>query len=181
MKNITELTITRYRTSFEKDSSGKRTKIRTPYTAKREVKIASAGKRFAHLFLDMMVFVFPIQIIQIFVFMSNNDPFDREYQTINYILGLLFYVVYFGGYFCAEYFFGITLGKLVTGSVVINKYAEKPTVKEAIVRTIVRIVPFEPITFLFGRGWHDRWSETWVVSKKEKLKLHELLHRENNL
>ena len=59
--------------------------------------------------------------------------------------------------------FGWTIGKLATGTRVINKKGRKPTVGDVIGRTLMRFVPFEPLTVLFGRGWHDSASDTRVV------------------
>lgn len=71
--------------------------------------------------------------------------------------------------------FQTTVGKMLTKTVVINDYAQKPTTKQILGRSLSRIVPFEALSCINGRGWHDKWSGTWVVEIKEKDKLQKLL------
>lgn len=57
---------------------------------------------------------------------------------------------------------GRTLGKLVTGSKAIRQDGGPITWKDAFVRSLCRVVPFEVFSG-FGTPWHDRWSNTQVV------------------
>ncbi len=170
---ITELEITRYRTSHQKDAYGNRQKIRTPYIAKRPVKVVSGGRRFAHFFIDLIIFSFlmlPLEMIDAF---AAYLP-----QTLAGVIFMSFfptYIAYALYYFLFESLIQSTPGKLLTQTIVINEYGQKPTISELIVRSLVRIVPFEPLSCLSERGWHDVWSKTWVVRKEEKQKILELL------
>ncbi len=64
-----------------------------------------------------------------------------------------------------EMLFGRTLGKLLTGTRVVNLQGECPTAGQVCVRTVVRWVPFDAWSFLWGDdvGWHDSWANTRVV------------------
>lgn len=171
---ITEIPITRYRTSYEKDKYGNRKRVRTPYKAMRKVKVVAGGRRVAHYFIDS--FIFSLLLV----------PFDLVYPTVGYIPNSLFgvpfailfpasilYVLYYFGF---ESLIQTTPGKFLTGTVVINEYGQKPTPKQSIVRSLVRLVPFERLSCLLNdRGWHDTWSGTWVVRKAEAEKLLELM------
>ncbi len=172
-KKITDLEITRYRTSHQKDSFGNRHKIRTPYIGKRPVNVVEGGRRFAHFFIDMVIFSFlmlPLELVYAFV--------DYTPQTAAGAVFMSFfptYIAYALYYFVFESLLQSTPGKLLTQTVVINEYGQKPTTRELVVRSLVRIVPFEPLSCLSERGWHDEWSKTWVVRKEENRKIQELL------
>jgi uncharacterized RDD family membrane protein YckC len=63
---------------------------------------------------------------------------------------------------------GRSLGKLITGTKVINLEGKRPKPLTILGRSFARLVPFEPFSF-FGneRGWHDRWSDTRVVDMRK--------------
>lgn len=84
-------------------------------------------------------------------------------------------------YTVMEYYFQQTPGKMLTGTVVINEYAEKPSFRICLLRTLCRMVPFEAFSCMEtpSRGWHDKWTHTYVVPKKEVAKLKELLQKNN--
>jgi hypothetical protein len=59
---------------------------------------------------------------------------------------------------------------------VIDEYGNKPDFEKLIIRSLIRLVPFEIFSCWFSdRGWHDRWSDTFVVSDQEYEKLQILL------
>lgn len=60
---------------------------------------------------------------------------------------------------------GRSLGKLLTGSVAVSHDFRRLTWKDAVLRSLCRIIPFEPISGLFGSWWHDRLTRTHVVTK----------------
>lgn len=80
-------------------------------------------------------------------------------------LGMLILIMY---YIPMETIFGFTVGKLVTGTRVVNENGEKPNLVQVILRTVARFIPFEPFSVLLTaetRGWHDSLSGTYVVRK----------------
>jgi uncharacterized RDD family membrane protein YckC len=60
-------------------------------------------------------------------------------------------------------FGGRTLGKLITGSKAVREDGTSLTWKDACLRSLSRMVPFEPFSALGGAPWHDRWTKTTVV------------------
>jgi uncharacterized RDD family membrane protein YckC len=51
---------------------------------------------------------------------------------------------------------------------VVDENGDRPGTLQIVIRTLVRFVPFEAFSVAFaddGRGWHDRWSQTYVVRK----------------
>lgn len=71
----------------------------------------------------------------------------------------------------------------LTKTVVIDEYGNKPDLGTLLLRNVIRIVPFEHLSCLGGKysyGWHDKWSETWVVTETERDELKRLqLENEN--
>lgn len=70
-------------------------------------------------------------------------------------------------YFLFEAIFGVTLGKIITGTKVSDCFGNKPSLIAILIRSIVRVIPFEALSFLStnGRGWHDYFSGTYVIYK----------------
>jgi uncharacterized RDD family membrane protein YckC len=60
---------------------------------------------------------------------------------------------------------GRTLGKLITGTVAVKDDGGNLTFKDALVRSVCRLIPFEPFSAFGGRPWHDTISNTMVIKK----------------
>ena len=92
---------------------------------------------------------------------SAHDPSGLGVSLLRQVVVDFTYCV------CLEFLFGVTLGKLFTGTRVVAVDGSRPSLTAVIVRTLVRLLPFEPLSFLFGggppRGWHDTMSSTRVV------------------
>jgi len=76
--------------------------------------------------------------------------------------------VFFFYYFAFEVLLQRTPGKFITGTKVVSYDGAKPTTKTIALRTLSRLVPFEPFSFLGKEtyGWHDKWSGTTVVKAR---------------
>lgn len=86
----------------------------------------------------------------------------------DYGIGMLAMLLY---YIPMEGLFGFTVGKLITGTRVVNEQGGRPTFGQIVGRTFARFIPFEPFSVLFSsdgnaRGWHDSLARTWVVRKR---------------
>ena len=76
-------------------------------------------------------------------------------------------------YTVMEGMFGLTIGKLITRTRVVNEAGAPPGWRAATLRSLARLIPFEPFSLLFSddgavRGWHDRLPRTRVVLRKAK-------------
>lgn len=60
---------------------------------------------------------------------------------------------------------GRTLGKILTGTIAINQDGTPFTFKNALMRTLCRFIPFEPLSALWYMPWHDSITKTAVVKK----------------
>jgi uncharacterized RDD family membrane protein YckC len=58
---------------------------------------------------------------------------------------------------------GRSLGKWITSTVATRDNGEPISVRDAAVRSLCRLIPFEPLSVLAGQPWHDSFSHTRVV------------------
>jgi uncharacterized RDD family membrane protein YckC len=99
-------------------------------------------------------------IVLLFRQFPHLTPYNKD-NTTNAVI-LSFVLFYFP---LLEYFYGKTLGKVVTKSSVVRKDGRKITFFQAIVRAFFRLVPANFVLSL-GKGpisFHDRLSGTMVV------------------
>jgi len=110
--------------------------------------------------------------IVIIYFVSVLLGFKPNGQNLNLIIVLLSY------YFLMEGAFRTTIGKIFTNTKVVGMNGTR--VDEIFIRTICRIIPFEPLSFLFAKnGWHDSISKTTVIDKGLRKKLLPTLYKHN--
>ena len=176
MKKITELTFKKKTTRQVIDDNGNRVHKKVVANIKRKVKVVSGGKRFAHFFVDLIAFQLIFELFNQ-AFLLINLPSDIGLGVIYvgfFSISTFFMLMYPLYYFLFEYFFQKTPGKFLTKTKVIDAYGNRPEIGPLILRSIIRMVPFEALSCLSDRGWHDTWSETFVVPDKEAKKLKEL-------
>ena len=134
---------------------------------------ASTGQRFVNWLVDNLLMRFGLSYLtgMALGYAINNffpdyalrisyeqDPFDL--YLIAYVLVLLNYLLYYT--VCEKAFKGYTLGKLVSGTRAIREDGGELTLKDAFLRSLSRLVPFEALSG-FGRPWHDSWTRTHVI------------------
>lgn len=127
--------------------------------------VATSGWRFLNLLLDYVgqfALGFALGVcIYVAGFGSLIEGLSRGQE---FLLNIGVFIFYFAS---QEALWGITLGKLITRTRVVTENDQPITWKHAMLRSLVRLVPFEAFSFLSGsqpRGWHDRWTGTKVVS-----------------
>lgn len=131
-----------------------------PPAPPREDQLASAGQRFLNLLLDRLGAILVGVVAMFPVGMLDPEAIDRVNE---YALGVGITFLYYFGFEAA---FGITLAKLITGTRVVSDRGGPPTAAQILVRTLVRLIPLEPFSFLGSPlciGWHDSWSHTRVI------------------
>lgn len=122
----------------------------------------SAGVRFVNYIVDIIAFYALIFLIAI-AFGSIAPAED-----ILVYLYLFVFVIFLGYYIIMEGALGgRTFGKMVTGTKAIREDGAPLTWKDALVRTLLRMIPFEPFSALGGHPWHDKWSKTVVVKNRK--------------
>lgn len=143
----------------------------SPSSEKREVETVSHGIRIVYYFMDTIfsTLIFLLLAGGINEFISApfiGELFDHLIFVQLSSLGVtILYYLFF------ETFLGSTPAKVLLGYTVINQYAKKPSFLRIFARTLIRLMPFEAISCLGKRGWHDKWTNTYVVKRSEKKKL----------
>jgi uncharacterized RDD family membrane protein YckC len=130
---------------------------------------AGNGRRFLNFLIDRFAMFGLMLLVGIGLGALHTAGIEQPLQILeelgpfaDFALGWIFTAVYYIG---MEAAFGVTLGKLITGTRVVNEYGGKPSFGAILGRTLARFVPFEPFSF-FGNspgGWHDSWSGTAVI------------------
>lgn len=142
-----------------------------------QYQIASAGQRFLNYLIDNLFMnyglsyitgsivgviigsLFPDFATRLFY---NKDTLDIFLLT--YMVGIFNYVIYYT--LCEKLFKGYTLGKLITGTRAVKEDGAELSFKDAILRSLSRLVPFEPFSGFGGHPWHDQWTNTMVVKSR---------------
>lgn len=181
-QKITEIPVTRNRTYHYRDAFGNLVKDVEEIEIMRPVKTVSGGKKFANFFVDYIIIIVINSVVNIplyFIFIDDNMNFG-QIAKVNLFISLFNLLCYPLYYFFTENILQRSLAKYLTRCRVIDVYCEKPDWKSIMLRSIVRLVPFEMFSCLGdnGRGWHDRWSNTYVVSDEEYYELKSLLHQD---
>jgi len=113
------------------------------------------GDRIINFFVDYIIITILFLFVEIF--------FGYFYYH-----SLVFYSIMVSYYFIFEVVGAQTPGKKVTGTIVVNMHNEKPSVKRILLRSLLRLNPFDKISYAFGneQGGHDLVSKTRLVYKK---------------
>jgi len=138
---------------------------------------ASKGQRLLNLIIDTLLlryglaYVFGMAIGYLLYAISeslymavffNGDKIMS--YLVMYAIGAFMYTVYYS--FCEKVFNGVTLGKLITGTKALRADGQALTFKDALLRSVSRVVPFEAFSALWGEPWHDTWTNTIVVKTR---------------
>ena len=127
---------------------------------------AGQGARFLNLVIDYLVlYAIGIAWGVVAAVVAGEQGLAFMQSAIGYMLSVTISLLYFG---VLEATTSRTLGKLVTGTKVVNENGGAPTTGQILGRTFCRLIPFEAFSF-FGtptRGWHDKIPKTYVVKAR---------------
>ena len=128
---------------------------------------ADKGLRFANLIIDtiafyILIFLFGMLLAVIAPEMFSDEGDVSPSLTLNLFV-IIIYLLYF--ILMEGLFKGKTLGKLITGTRAVKEDGSSITIGDAFKRTLSRFVPFEPLSALGYRPWHDKWTDTVVVKE----------------
>ena len=135
--------------------------------------VATQNRRFCNFFIDSIivrVMSFAAGMALAMSYLSGGRQMtaadEAQINLLSLPLGLL---IVFGYFALSELVLrGATIGKLITGTRVVRADGSPPSFGQIVGRSLTRLIPFEPLSFLFGdktTGWHDSLSGTRVVRK----------------
>ncbi|QDU74143.1 RDD family protein [Bremerella volcania] len=135
---------------------------------------AGKGLRFANFFIDNIVLnivTFGIGMVMGVMLISSGYEVDSQGNFVgvplwvNIVINFVHIPITLAYYVILEAALGRTLGKLVTGTRVVNAEGNDASFGQVVGRSFARYIPFEVFSFLgqTGRGWHDSLSKTYVV------------------
>jgi uncharacterized RDD family membrane protein YckC len=135
--------------------------------------LASKGQRLLNFVIDLfIIYVIEISIGTTIILigdLTKSDTATNWVSSLSVVESFFFgLVILFFYYLITEMYFSRTFGKYFTKTIVVKHEGSRPNMKSIIVRTLSRLIPFEPFSFLTAeRGWHDTLSVTYVVKKHD--------------
>ena len=150
---------------------------RSPASVVAEVHVAQsmvdAGKwrRFFNLVLDYIAILLIVFVSTIVAIIAGGEGVVRWMDGMGAWQELLLRIaVLLAYYIVMEGMFGLTIGKWITCTRVVDERGGPPTWRQAVLRSLARLIPFEAFSVLFSddgvaRGWHDSLPRTRVVMR----------------
>jgi uncharacterized RDD family membrane protein YckC len=135
---------------------------------------ATNGKRFLNYIIDQLSIVGVSAGIGVLagwmheqgIAEGPSDWFQEMNRIEELIYGNLLTMMF---YTLCESVSGRTPGKLVTGTRAVMKDRSPLTTARAMVRSLCRLIPFEPLSFFLRRGgWHDTITSTMVIDLRAR-------------
>lgn len=131
----------------------------------QKLNLADKGIRFGHNLIDTIGFYFIVFLHALIL----DEWLGIMPEGGSNWFGIYFFFLYVMFHALFEYYFGKTPGKFLTKTKVVKMDGSKPTFINILGRNTARLIPFDPISYLFSdRGWHDQISDTYVVMDKKK-------------
>lgn len=131
--------------------------------------LASTGKRFLNCLIDFIVFYISFSLFLAVLLISAHLTVVPDNSAASELLLEALIIVFFSAYysFCEHIFNGRTVGKFITGTKAVNEDGTKMNFRTVLLRSLSRIVPFEPFSAFGGHPWHDKWTKTYVIDVKK--------------
>lgn len=106
----------------------------------------------------LLALLFPEYMLRL-----SESPESFDLLLFAYLIWIVNTLLYYT--ICEKGFKGYTLGKLITGTRAIRNDSNELTFKDALLRSLCRLVPFEWLSG-FGYPWHDNWTKTMVIKSR---------------
>lgn len=140
-----------------------------------QYEYATSGQRFLNYLIDNLLMNYGLGYATgycIGIIINAIDPGllpDMKETSVGFLalatlIGIMNYLVYYT--ICEKVFNGYTLGKAITRTRAIREDGNPLTFKDALLRALIRLVPFEAFTGFQTQMWHDKWSNTMVVKAR---------------
>lgn len=138
---------------------------------------AGTGQRFLNYLIDNLLMRFGLSLVTgmaVGVVLGLMAPeyierlsYDQgafDLILLAYLIAIVNYLLYYT--ICEKAFRGYTLGKLITGTRAIRNDGGELTFKDALLRSLCRLIPFEAFSGFGGHPWHDTITNTMVIKSR---------------
>ncbi len=118
--------------------------------------------RFANYFVDRIIVIVLSILFTVVLLLNGKADINRfEEYLIVYSIAVFYYTLF-------EAAFGQSVGKFITGTIVVTENGEKPSFGNILGRSFCRLIPFNAFSFLgeSASGWHDSITGTRVIEKR---------------
>ena len=138
-----------------------------PETSYIESEAVSRLTRFRGLLLDVFLLWLTSLGIGALIYNGWGSVAKSDVPIIVNITMVISTLLNFAYYLVFESVFRQTVGKMIVGTMIADREMLRPSFRQILLRTVCRFIPFEPVSFLFGKiGWHDSLSNTVVVRRE---------------
>ena len=138
---------------------------------------ATTGQRFLNFLIDNLLLRFGLSMLTgmavgmilgslfpDYMLAITQSESKVSLYALAYLIVIINYLIYYT--ICEKAFKGYTLGKLITGTRAIREDGNELTLKDALLRSLSRMVPFEAFSAFGGYPWHDSWTKTRVIKSR---------------
>lgn len=142
-----------------------------------QYQYASTGQRFLNYLIDNLLMQFGLSyatgaavgillglLFPEYIIRISENPERMDVYILGYLIAIVNYLLYYT--ICEKGFKGYTLGKAITGTRAIREDGDELTLRNAFLRTLSRLVPFEALSGFGGHPWHDTWTKTMVIKTR---------------
>jgi uncharacterized RDD family membrane protein YckC len=137
---------------------------------------ATQGQRFLNWLLDNILLRLLVTYVtgELFVRLMLQVAPEYTYRVFSedgveaFLVSYLFIIFHYVFYYtiCETAFKGRTLGKLITGTRAVRDNGQDLSFKDALLRSLCRMVPFEVFSGFSPKPWHDKWTKTMVIKSR---------------
>ncbi len=139
---------------------------------------ATQGQRFLNWLIDNLLMQYGLSYLtgmaigvligiiapDFFENIADSSEMSGPILLIGVLIAYLNYIIYYT--ICEKLFRGYTLGKVITGTRAIRQDGKELTFKNALLRSLCRLVPFELFSGFSTLTWHDSWTDTMVIKSR---------------
>lgn len=142
-----------------------------------QYEMATTGQRFVNWLVDnillrlVITFItgemlvnFLLKMAPEFTYEAFGDGISFAGYAVSYLFVIFHYLFYYT--ICEKAFKGYTLGKLLSGTRAIRSDGQELTMRDTILRSLSRMVPFEAFSGFGAAPWHDTWTKTTVIKTR---------------